>query len=40
MKMPLLAPNARVSLCLWKENARKIELALRHVRDFTAANAS
>ncbi|MEQ8816868.1 MAG: alpha/beta hydrolase [Thalassobaculum sp.] len=39
METALLAPNAEVSLYPWKENARKIELALRHVRGFLALNA-
>lgn len=39
METALLAPNAQVSLYPWKENARKIELALRHVRGFLALNA-
>lgn len=38
METALLAPNAQVSLYPWKENARKIELALRHVRSFMAIN--
>lgn len=40
METALLAPNAQVSLYPWKENARKIELALRHVRGFMAVNAT
>lgn len=39
METAMLAPNAQVSLYPWKENGRKIELALRHIRDFTAMNA-
>ena len=39
METALLAPNAQVSLYPWKENDRKIELALRHIRDFLATNA-
>lgn len=39
METALLAPNAQVSLYPWKENARKIELALRHIRGFLALNA-
>jgi pimeloyl-ACP methyl ester carboxylesterase len=39
METALLAPNAEVSLYPWKENSRKIELALRHVRGFLALNA-
>ena len=37
METALLAPNAQVSLYPWKENDRKIELALRHIRGFMAA---
>jgi hypothetical protein len=36
METAFLAPNAQVSLYPWKENPRKIELALRHVRTFLA----
>lgn len=39
METALLAPNAQVSLYPWKENDRKIALALRHIRGFLAANA-
>lgn len=39
METAMLAPNAQVSLYPWKENARKIELALAHVRTFLAAHA-
>jgi pimeloyl-ACP methyl ester carboxylesterase len=39
METALLAPNAQVSLYPWKENDRKIALALRHVRSFLAINA-
>jgi len=39
MESALLAPNAQVSLYPWKENDRKIQLALRHVRGFLAINA-
>lgn len=39
METALLAPNAEVSLYPWKENSRKIELALRHIRGFLALNA-
>lgn len=39
MESALLAPNSQVSLYPWKENDRKIELALRHIRMFLAANA-
>tara|TARA_E500000305_G_scaffold93104_1_gene81422 strand:+ start:926 stop:1693 length:768 start_codon:yes stop_codon:yes gene_type:complete len=38
METALLAPNAQVSLYPWKENARKIDLALRHIRSFMAQN--
>lgn len=40
METALLAPNAQVSLYPWKENARKIELALRHIGGFLAVNAA
>ena len=36
METAMLAPNAQVSLYPWKENARKIELALAHIRMFLA----
>ena len=36
METAMLAPNAQVSLYPWKENDRKIQLALRHVRGFMA----
>ena len=36
---PLVAPNAQVSLYPWKENERKIELAIQHIRGFMATNA-
>ena len=39
METALLAPKAEVSLYPWKENSRKIELALRHIRGFLALNA-
>jgi hypothetical protein len=39
METALLAPNAQVSLYPWKENDRKIELAVRHIRSFMATNA-
>ncbi|MEK9753614.1 MAG: alpha/beta hydrolase [Rhodospirillaceae bacterium] len=39
MESALLAPNAQVSLYPWKENDRKIALALRHIRGFLALNA-
>ena len=38
METAMLAPNAQVSLYPWKENERKIQLALRHVRDFLSTN--
>ena len=38
METALLAPNAQVSLYPWKENDRKIELAVRHIRTFLANN--
>ncbi|MEQ9172073.1 MAG: alpha/beta hydrolase [Rhodospirillales bacterium] len=38
METALLAPNAQVSLYPWKENDRKIALALNHIRDFLAVN--
>ena len=38
METALLAPNAQVSLYPWKENNRKIELAVRHIRGFMATN--
>ena len=39
MESALLAPNAQVSLYPWKEDDRKVALALRHVRMFLAAHA-
>lgn len=39
MESALLAPNAQVSLYPWKENDRKIALAMRHIRGFMAINA-
>jgi len=39
MESALLAPNAQVSLYPWKENNRKISLALRHIQGFLATNA-
>ena len=39
MESALLAPNAQVSLYPWKENDRKIHLALNHIRMFLAASA-
>ena len=38
MESAMLAPNAQVSLYPWKENDRKIALALRHIRDFMSTN--
>ena len=38
METAMLAPNAQVSLYPWKENERKIALALRHIRGFLATN--
>ncbi|MBT3331606.1 MAG: hypothetical protein HN394_08865 [Rhodospirillaceae bacterium] len=38
METALLAPNAQVSLYPWKENDRKIALALNHIRGFLATN--
>ena len=38
METALLAPQAQVSVYPWKENDRKIQLALRHVRSFMATN--
>jgi pimeloyl-ACP methyl ester carboxylesterase len=38
METALLAPNAQVSLYPWKENDRKIALALNHIRDFLEVN--
>ena len=40
METAMLAPNAQVSLYPWKENARKIELALAHIRMFLASMSS
>jgi pimeloyl-ACP methyl ester carboxylesterase len=40
MESAMLAPNAQVSLYPWKENSRKIELALQHVRTFLAQYAA
>ncbi len=39
METALLAPNAQVSLYPWKENDRKIALALNHIRGFLAVNS-
>jgi hypothetical protein len=39
MESALLAPNAQVSLYPWKENDRKIELAVRHIRSFMTSTA-
>jgi len=38
METAFLAPNSQVSLYPWKENERKIELAIRHIRGFMAVN--
>ena len=38
METALLAPKAQVSLYPWKENDRKIALALNHIRSFMAVN--
>jgi len=38
METALLAPNAQVSLYPWKENDRKIALALNHIRVFMTIN--
>ncbi len=38
MEVAMLAPNAQVSLYPWKENTRKIDLALNHIRSFLAVN--
>lgn len=40
METALLAPAAQVSLYPWKENSRKIDLALRHIRGFLSQNAA
>jgi len=37
METALLAPNSQVSLYPWKENDRKIELALRHISVFLSS---
>ena len=37
METALLAPNSQVSLYPWKENDRKIELALRHISIFLSS---
>jgi len=38
METAMLAPQAQVSIYPWKENDRKIQLALRHIRSFLAAS--
>ncbi len=38
METAMLAPQAQVSLYPWKENDRKIQLALRHIHGFLATN--
>lgn len=40
METALLSPNAQVSLYPWKENDRKIQIALRHIRSFMASSNS
>ena len=40
METALLAPNAQVSLYPWKENSRKIELALNHIQGFLKTTAA
>ena len=40
METALLAPNAQVSLYPWKENDRKIALALNHIRGFLRTNTT
>ena len=39
METALLAPNAQVSLYPWKENDRKIRLAMNHIRCFLYGNS-
>lgn len=39
MESALLAPNAQVSLYPWKEDDRKVALALNHIRMFLACQA-
>ena len=38
METALLAPNAQVSLYPWKENDRKIQLAVKHIKMSLEAN--
>ena len=38
METALLAPNSQVSLYPWKENDRKIKIALNHIRGFLGTN--
>jgi hypothetical protein len=38
MEAALLAPNAQVSLYPWKDTARRLTVALRHIRMFLEAN--
>jgi len=38
MESAMLAPNAQVSLCPWKEPVERIPLAVRHVRTFLRAH--
>ena len=39
MESALLAPNSQVSLYPWKEDDKKVQIALRHIRMFLDANA-
>jgi hypothetical protein len=34
----MLAPNAQISLYPWKDTARRVTVALRHIRMFLNAN--
>lgn len=38
METAMLAPQSQVSIYPWKENDRKIQIALRHIRGFMAQN--
>lgn len=38
METALLAPQSQVSIYPWKENDRKIQIALRHIRGFLATS--
>lgn len=40
MESALLAPSSQVSLYPWKEDDRKVRIAVRHIRMFLAANAA